>query len=151
MKKLIKIVLPIVLVIAILLPIFSCLGLTGKFYSLRDAYNNGFITKEELQTIADMHNNGQGRSEVDSLSFTVKKSIESSWARGLRKKYDRDIKARDVAVGYYYGEYNGYYVCILIDGYHTDEFMDLVLNIDDVKMYFSHIYYIKRLVVYKRF
>ena len=31
----------------------------GTFYSIQEAYDQGFLTKEQIQTIADMHNNGQ--------------------------------------------------------------------------------------------
>jgi hypothetical protein len=150
MKKLIKIVLPIVLVIAILLPIFSCLGLTGKFYTLEEAYNNGYIIKEELQTIADMHNNGY--VGLESLSNSRESEIKIALARHLRKNSDTfsDITAKEISVKAFYGAYDNVYVVKVAYGEYMDWIKPTEIEIDGIILHFSQPSRVKDLVVYKR-
>lgn len=73
----------------------------GAFYSLRDAYDNGWITEENLQSIADLYHNKQTAPEID-ISEAVSYSIRKTFADERNTPLDID----DVYYEYY-GEYNG--------------------------------------------
>ena len=73
----------------------------GAFYSLQEAYDNGWITEENLQSIADLYHNKQTASEIDiseAVSYSIRKTYAEQWKTPL------DIE--DVFYEYY-GEYNG--------------------------------------------
>ncbi len=114
MKKVLKIVLPIVLCVAILLPIFSCLGPTGTFYSLEQAYNDKLISYEDLLNIAYNSNNYKYNEELfEGFTPTEKGELDKSVERTIKKALSKRSKNRekpDTFIIYYYGCYNDYYV-----------------------------------------
>lgn len=78
----------------------------GAFYSLQEAYDNGWITEENLQSIADLYHNKQTAPEIDiseAVSYSIRKTYAEKWKTPL------DIE--DVFYEYY-GEYNG---CFAVD------------------------------------
>ncbi|MDE6075037.1 MAG: hypothetical protein K2G26_01215, partial [Clostridia bacterium] len=47
--------------------------ISGEFYTLQEAYDNGYLTLEDLLSIAYYHNGGiTGNEELISLDFTPK-------------------------------------------------------------------------------
>ena len=123
MKKLIKIVLPIVLVIAILLPIFSCIGPTGTFYKLKEAYDNGLLTKNDLTEIAYYYQgndiaNEQNREEIslDVLSARKSRKIKRTYKTQILNK--RWLSNSYIALYAYYGTYNGAVAVGITDDYN---------------------------------
>ena len=70
----------------------------GPFYSLEYAYNKGFLTTDDLQTIADYHNNGISPSRrlksgrgifIPMRSYCLKKSSARPMMKSLRYKIYR--------------------------------------------------------------
>ena len=123
MKKLIKIVLPIVLIIAILLPIFSCIGPTGTFYKLKEAYANGLLTKNDLTEIAYYYQgndiaNEQNREEIslDVLSARKSRKIKRTYKTQILNK--RWLSNSYIALYAYYGTYNGAVAVGITDDYN---------------------------------
>lgn len=95
----------------------ACTSSHGTFYSLNDSYELGFITQDDLQRIADFHNNLQF---PDSLSDDVAKSIKKSAAYEARhslQNFVSNAKADDYSIIQYYGCYNGCYVVMLNEPY----------------------------------
>lgn len=112
MKKVLKILLPIVLCVAILLPIFSCLGPTGTFYSLEQAYNDKLISYEDLLNIAYHTGNYRYNEELfEEFTPTEKGELDKSVERTIKKALSkRDGREKpNTFIVYYYGCYNGYY------------------------------------------
>ena len=107
MKKLIKIVLPIVLCITMIMPIFLCgCANYGTFYSLKEAYSNGYITKEDVQLIAEIQNKGGSSSLANEISNEIKKSYAKQYA-------SRNYNYKDVRIIKYVGEFNGCHAVII--------------------------------------
>ncbi len=124
MKRVLKIVLPIVLCVAILLPIFSCIAPTGTFYSLEKAYANGLLTESDLTEIADHYNLMQNKDEQNFLKQKLSPSVLSKRTiRKITRTYKVEIlKKRWISSSYiyfdlYYGTYNGALVIDIIDNY----------------------------------
>lgn len=72
----------------------------GPFYSLEYAYNKGFLTTDDLQTIADYHNKGISCSEL--LDSETKGAIIKDWAEKLRNKdpeHASDITEDIISIG----------------------------------------------------
>ncbi len=107
MKRVLKIVLPIVLCVAMLMPIFLCgCANYGTFYSLKEAYSNGYITKEDVQLIAEIQNKGGSSSLANEISNELKKSYAKQYAR-------RNCSNKDVRIIKYIGEFNGCHAVII--------------------------------------
>ena len=71
----------------------------GAFYSLQEAYDNGWITEENLQSIADLYHNKQTAPEID---------ISEAVSYSIKKTFADECKAPVEEVSYrYYGECNG--------------------------------------------
>ena len=85
---------------------------TGTFYTLQEAYENGWLTQENLKNIAYYHNNGIPYPE--SLSNNIAKSIKKSWAKKLKDDNTNqatDITEEMVVIEEYYGTYDE---CVII-------------------------------------
>ena len=70
----------------------------GAFYSLQEAYDNGWITEENLQSIADLYHNKQTAPEIDiseAVSYSIRKTFADEWKASVS-----DVSYK------YYGEYN---------------------------------------------
>ena len=115
MKKLIKIVLPIVLCITMLMPIFLCgCANYGTFYPLEQAYNDKLISYEDLLNIAYHTGNYRYNEELfENFTPTEKGELDKSVERTIKKALSKRSKSRekpDTFIISYYGCYNGYYV-----------------------------------------
>ena len=86
----------------------------GTFYSLQEAYNNEWLTQEDLQTIANYHNNNI--SYPESLSEGIAKSIKKVWAKQYNEEHTDSgdkITGSDVSIRKYYGTYHDCAVVIV--------------------------------------
>lgn len=120
----------------------------GEFYSIREAYEDGLIQKEDLQIIANRHNNKQTLNLSDNDLID---KIKDSWAKKLRENCNdfRDIAGKDVVLSRFYGVYGNYYVVFLDYGTYTEEYVPVDLEIDGVIFHFGHPRFVSRLVVYE--
>ena len=83
------------------------------FYSLQAAYNNNWLTKENLQSIAFVRNNKQQITLDEELSSEIKQSYT--------ERYSRSGKTADnVIIDKYYGTYND--CAILMIRYDNDAY-----------------------------
>lgn len=83
----------------------------GEFYTLREAYNYGYLTQNDLKGIAYYVNNGETHSEL-SEDYIVN-SIKESAAKAMREREiqpNADAKAEGFTIVGYYGNYSSYYV-----------------------------------------
>lgn len=122
MKKLPKLLfVPIIAVTAALFFSFSGCGSIGAFYALKDAYDKGYVTVEDLESIAAYHN---GDKECEqTLPADVENDIKKCEAASLRSHGEKHARPDGVHIVAYYGEYNGFYAVIIESdwvGYPTD-------------------------------
>lgn len=96
----------------------------GEFYTLQEAYANGILTREDLQTLATTYlcedRSGVQTTEPLTLDKETENAIKETKAYDLRHSEDR-IKNADtggINVSAYYGEYNGAHVVIVTCKYY---------------------------------
>ena len=121
------------LAILLTLTTLGCLGLSGckkrqtigKFYTLQEAFDQGFLTENDLKSIAYYNNGGRENNEdkieenfvpqplnPKTIPADIQKSIKSDYIY-YNEKLDNKTKDSEVKIDDYYGEYNNCYVAIL--------------------------------------
>jgi hypothetical protein len=111
----------------------------GIFYSLKEAYDEGLLTVENLQSIADYHNNGI--SYPEELDDFVSESVKKAWAESLRtdKTNPRpETTAEEIVITKYYGTYNNCIVVILDYGTHADVSIPVTDTVGGVSFNYGH-------------
>ncbi len=121
------------LAILLTLTTLGCLGLSGckkreaigKFYTLQEAFDQGFLTENDLKSIAYYNNGGRKNNEdkiaedfapqplnPETIPADIQKNIKSDcvYYSELLKNTEKDSNVR---IDYYYGNYNGCYVIVL--------------------------------------
>ncbi|MBE7078780.1 MAG: hypothetical protein E7380_02830 [Clostridiales bacterium] len=139
--------------------IFSIVGcreekdlIEGSFYSLEEAYENGWLTEENLEDIAGYHNNGIQYPERLNEEILVR--IKTDWAKKLREDKTNPISnvtADEINVYKYYGTY-GDCVVIMLDyslAEYPAEYIPSTIEIGGITFNFSHPRYISQLVIWK--
>ena len=82
----------------------------GAFYSLQEAYDNEFLTKQDLQSIAYYHNDASIPVYPTSLKANIADKIKQNFASHVNcQDTEHNIQIK------YYGTYNGSVVA-MIDG-----------------------------------
>ena len=120
MKKLLAMLLAALLLGVGALGIAGCGPKTyGTFYTLQEAYDNGYLTREDLLNIA-YHNGDRERNEsalqnfeptpIGELSEEISLKIRESLAKHFRDiERAPEATANDFTIVIYLGCYNGYY------------------------------------------
>lgn len=114
----------------------------GRFYSLEDAVENGFINKEDLWNIAYYYN---GNRNVNDEIFKIKDKNPSSLSDEIKNQIklthlERIIKEnpktelQGIKIKQYYGNYNGYIAVVVKDSYRViDILIEEEYIVDDIK------------------
>lgn len=103
----------------------------GKFYTLQEAYDKGFLSVTDLKSIASHH--ADRTYPVDVLSKKVMKKIKEVAARNMRESEFSPVenaKAEDFTIIKYYGTYNGSVVIMVKNSYL--EYPAVDLDIDEI-------------------
>ena len=118
----------------------------GEFYFLEDAYDNGWLTQEDIMSIAYYHNRGRWYNEdimpenyapqpkmPEVLSDKTQLKIKSVSAKALREFQNiKNAEADDIIITEYYGTYGD---CVAVrtrdnySGYGTIVFTDLTAGV----------------------
>ncbi|MGN0823837.1 MAG: hypothetical protein ACI4MB_02070 [Candidatus Coproplasma sp.] len=116
MKKRSALILLIISLFISLFSLFGCNNIRGQFYSLEKSYENGLITVEQLQEIADYHNDG--KESPTPLDDKIANAIKETAAADTRK-YEKlvEVKASEFKILRYYGNYNNCYVVMICNPY----------------------------------
>ena len=120
----------------------------GEFYSLEEAYEKGWISKNDLMNIAYYKNGNKLFEEVENftpspknpetLSEETENAIKETRAYDLRiGQFNFEAISGDVYIDEYLGTYNGYVVVMLSDKYTNFAAMESFDNIDGVTIYYS--------------
>lgn len=117
MKK--KILVTVIfLITALSMLMCGCERKHGEFYTLEEAYNNGLLTKENLEEIAYYVNDQLKYPE--ELDSKVEKKIKNDMAYDFRHRTDhavKEAKAEGFMIFAFYGEYSGSYIVRIRDIY----------------------------------
>lgn len=109
-----------------------------KVQALKDAYKNQNLNREDLQAIANCYNAGADCDEMLSADVAAKlKEVEFKNAQA--DNVGIDVKAEDITIKHYYGNFNGYYAVMFDSPYYcypTVVFEELVI-IGQVRFYVS--------------
>ena len=90
----------------------------GKFYTLQESYDNGFLTKEDLEQIAYLVNNEL--SYPQKLESDIENAIKDAAAYEMRNRKIEpylDASADGFTIVRYCGVYSGNYVIIMRNDY----------------------------------
>jgi len=120
----------------------------GTFYSLQEAYDEGLLTVENLQSIANYHNNGT--TCLKALSNSVTEAIKEDTA--IEMHYNEpsiETKASDFNILKYYGTYNDCVAVIMNDPYHDYPAVDLDITGEIAGVQF-HYRNQSKIVIWKR-
>ncbi len=114
----------------------------GTFYSLQEAYDEGLLTVENLQSIADYLNNGTLPDDV--LSLSNERSIKQAYLTKILLKVHQngtplfpDATISDVILLGYYGTYNGAIAIRISDKYTDYGAVDIELTVEGVIFTYS--------------
>ena len=91
----------------------------GRVYNLQEAYDEGLLTVEDLQQIANYHNNET--LPTDILSEDIISKFKELWVEDLHAATHTDANIDDVTILKYYGTYNGSVAFMVIDNFSTCE------------------------------
>lgn len=121
------------------------------FYTLKEAYNNGWLSESDLAAIAAYNNNANTYPET--LSESVQNEIKETTAEILVGEINGVIKvgAKDIEITKYYGTYNGLAIvsvkCKLFSYSGQDRAKDL--EIGGVKFHYVNSGYVKEMCAWK--
>lgn len=108
-------------------------------YTLKQAYSNGLLTHEDLQTISDCFYDGIAC--LESLDEDVVNSIKKVYAERISSdEYYSKVTADDIIICNYYGIYNGYAIAMVkISCAHDASYKpDLPYEIDGLTFYYGY-------------
>ena len=96
----------------------------GAFYSLQEAYDAGYITRADLEEIAERQNNGTYVSE-EELDAQIKQQIledRAEWLRNPEEDPYPEAEASGVRIVHYYGVYQGESYAIMLENRYDGAF-----------------------------
>ena len=93
----------------------------GAFYSLQEAYDAGYITRADLEEIAERQNNGTYVSE-EELDAQIKQQILEDRAEWLRNPEEDEAEASGVRIVHYYGVYQGDCYAVMLSSIYEPAF-----------------------------
>ena len=96
----------------------------GAFYSLQEAYDAGYITRADLEEIAERQNNGTYVSE-EELDAQIKQQIledRAEWLRNPEEDPYPEAEASGVRIVHYYGVYQGDSYAVIISNIYEPAF-----------------------------
>lgn len=141
LKKILPILLALISTICIAFAFGGCnksVKVSGQFYTLRQAYENGWLNEDDLKSIADYHNNK--KTYPIPLSNEEEVAIKETAAFEVRsdeRNQRPDAGAEEFFISEYYGVYNDCYAVIIDDSYvmfpGIDDYWE---NIGDVSIHY---------------
>ena len=105
---------------------------SGDFYSLQEAYEAGYLTKEEIMSIAHSQNAaGAERGNV--------KKIRSTAAHGYNERFpDQNAAADDFSINKYCGTYGDCVVVMMTDIYSNYTDAEWFGEVAGVRFYYNN-------------
>lgn len=112
MKKSALLLCVLMLVICLGGLLYGCNNDEGQLYTLEQAYEQGWLSVEDLQQIADGWNGTTDTQNLDALSGKSQKSIKNAFKKKFNSKKEYpNITTDEVKINSYYGAFGD---CIVI-------------------------------------
>ena len=102
----------------------------GNAYTIEEAYDNGFLTIEDLKSIAYYHNDGiRYNEEIMDETYMPAPKIPKALSEGLlinlknavvknyNETYNQDKSVKDFMISEYYGIYNNFVIVFVVYGW----------------------------------
>lgn len=105
----------------------------GKMYTLKEAYDKKYISKNDILNIYNNHTKSNKELILDKITEL---KILNDRLVGLKKRYN-DAMLEDISIYGYYGNYNNSYVIRLIDVFNDYPAVMRELRIDDIVFQYS--------------
>ena len=134
MRKIINILCAVMAIVLFCCGVAGCAPRSaGAFYTLEEAYEEGWLTQDDLKSIAELHNNNLQYSEkLDEEIARFVKETAAQEARDDEHSPFSNAKAEDFTILKYYGIYHqDCYVVMLDEPYfyfpavEVDEWKDI--------------------------
>lgn len=96
----------------------------GAFYSLQEAYDAGYITRADLEEIAERQNNWRfvSKEELDEQTEQMICEDEAERLRNLEEDAYPEAEASGVRIVYYYGVYQGDSYAVMLSNIYEPAF-----------------------------
>lgn len=128
-------------------------AITGQFYTLEEAYNNNYISRNDLETMAGYMNNSNNPFTVEQIDAKILYAIKYTYLQRFLddKNEDGSLKYPDLTVENcaevdFYGLYNNDCYCLRIWGRYVQyPAIDIKEEIDGV----SYTYFGANLIIWK--
>ena len=128
--------------------------ISGAFYTVEEAYEAGYLTREDLMSIAYYHNGGREYNEncmPESYQPAPMQpeEIDTATANAIKDEYieefrpDYEATREDIFIDHYYGCYNGAFAVIISDNFSDFPGVIDFVEIDGVTFYYPLVNYIK--------
>ena len=128
--------------------------ISGAFYTVEEAYEAGYLTREDLMSIAYYHNGGREYNEncmPESYQPAPMQpeEIDTATANAIKDEYieefrpDYEATREDVFIDHYYGCYNQAFAVIISDNFSGFPGVIDFVEIDGVTFYYPLVNYIK--------
>lgn len=123
-KKVVCVTVAILLMLALSIAVTGCGEKEneppkGELLGLKEAYDRGLLTEDDLQEIANYHNDAIAYPE--SIPDDIAGLIKETYLYQLRNENGaEDATVGDIDIKKYYGEYDGAYVVIIDDDFVFD-------------------------------
>ncbi len=140
-------------IVAVLLAVFLCSCddaslYQGEFYILQQAYDAGWLTQEDLKSIAYYHNGGiNGNEEIMGEDYQPQPKtpevLDKFTERSIKQSYidnfltDKNAKISGINIEDYYGGYDNYITIMISDTYSGTTGDINWQTIDGVKFYYN--------------
>lgn len=128
--------------------------ISGAFYTMEEAYEAGYLTREDLMSIAYYHNGGREYNEncmpesyqpapmqPEEIDMATANAIKDEYIEEFRPDYE--ATREDIFIDHYYGCYNGAFAVIISDNFSGFPGVIDFVEIDGVTFYYPLVNYIK--------
>jgi len=123
----------------------------GQFYTLKEAYEMGLLTHDDLVQIADYHHHNVKNEE--SIDAQTEYKLRVAWANTLTERgtynycFPNGLTVEDVVRLRYYGVYNGAVVVLFFPALQSDGWTGS-MNVGDVTFFLGTRLYEENFVVW---
>lgn len=136
-RKIIAIVLIALILCAACCVFAGCENCPGEFHSLKQAYDIGWLTQDDLKSIAYHYGNRDENYKpipIDEISKDIQFKIKQTYVAYLREQ-GLEGTVNNVRITKFYGEYSGHYVINVVDDLHGYDYVFTDENIGGVMFY----------------
>ena len=156
MKRILSMLLVIISVISLSFAFGSCVdnqtaeqGAAGTFYTVTEAYEKGYLTREQVMSIAYYHNGGNSKNEdimgEDYVPLPKAPGELSSETENAIKQVHLNFYYEDndyaelsgVRIDRYYGTYNGCVVVMTSDDYSGTTGLEWIEEVADISICYN--------------